>query len=801
MIEVISFDGTSLNDATYSAGLPGEGDAFGGNVSATVLDVVGGYQRYEGADVQGVEFTLEVNVLDPTKANVQALSQLFRKGHEAELKIEWDSVEMVRDAAVMSVHPMSGSVNVFVVVLYSADPRWHTPNAETETASLTATGQTVTVNNPGNAIEDRAIIRFTPTTNKAASAAQRFRRYVVAVNRSKRALLDWPIDITNYLSTGPSGGLDHATLTTTKSQTDARDVRVLVDGREVPRFLGEHANTAADSTRMTIWITVPWSAMQEAHLRTAITDSVPANGGEIEVEQDDVRTWPKSGYFLTADGEVIAYSGWVRQNDDGYSAFTGIRRAQWGTAAAASSAGDQLLRAEHKIEIVYGQTSNIDAPDARLDAKPMLDLASNTLSNLRHEWIDFYDDRPGYEGRPGQWRRVLEPRDTQAGFIWLPTSPTAVAGSLLFSYRWDDIATGLNNYNVVRRAIPVGTNGLDDQIEFTRAVEQSVALYLFGVAADGVEVTLDRFGGILSSGAYDSDYLGKLYEVGIYARSQVIASTPEIPGFHLNSVTGLSRNINAVNSAGSIQQPLVNEVDEPGWIDDILLLLSQGTPEVNVTTTLRPDDGSGAIDGSETVQNGSILGSEIGAAAAWLSIGFNLPMPWLPGTIYWIDASVGAGTHAATVWYAQPIEHGGVWPMHGFRVIGDGPIAETARGEDGDEGSVDAVGIDLDPDAVPSFSMSAELDCYEFNGTIVNETTEQEVRFKLYVTTADEIEVDIGNRTVRNLTTGEDGLLYGIFPGDDEAWLSLVPGDNALRVDEVGLAGMDVEVEYYGRWE
>lgn len=802
MIVVKSFDGTSLDSATYSAGLPGEGNAFGGSVAPVVLDVVGGYQRYEGADVLGKEFTLEVSVLDLTKARIQGLSEVFRKGLEGPLVIEWDGVEMVRDCAVLDVLPMTPSVNVFVVVLFAADPRWRTLETATETESLTATGQGMTVNNPGNAAEDRAVIRLTPTLNKAASAAELFRRYAIIVNRSKRALLDWPIDITNYDSTGgPSGGLDHAALTTTKSQADAKDVRVLVDGREVPRFLGEHANTDADSARMSIWISIPWSAAQTAHLRANITNVSPANGEELEVLTDEVRTWPKSGYLVTNDGEVIGYSGWTRSNDDGYSAFTGIRRGCWGTTAAASSADEILYRAEHKIEVIYGQTSNLVAPDTRLDVKPMLNLASNTLSNKRHEWIDFYSDL--YPLRPGQWVRRSEPRDTQFDFMFLPTAPTGVAASLAFAYHWEGQPIAKDQYNVVRRSIPVGTDGTDDQFAFTHTVEDTLAIEALGVSQDGREYRIDRIPGPTSAAAFASDPLEKYYELAIYARSRVLVSIPLVAGVDIN-VDGLFVTINLSNATGDQTQPIINSLDVPVLIEDIYVAVSQNAPQQDLIFVLYPDDGSGAPNTGVIIAAGIIDSTDLSNVEAWRPIDFvttALSSVWLPDTTMYLFAQMSAGTHGASVWMGWAAVYAGESPMRSFRVCGDGPIDPNARAEEGDLATVDGIAIDLDPNGIPSFALMAESDLYELNGTLVNETTEQELRFKIYATTNDTIEVDVGNRTVRNLDTGEEGLLYGIFPNDEAAWFSLAPGDNVLRYDETGLAGLDLEVEYYGRWE
>lgn len=808
MIIVKSFDGTSLEPPTYVAGLPGDEDAFRREVDPIILDVVGGFPRYEGSEQQAITFPVEIEVLDPTKANIDALMRLFRVGHEGEFYVEWDGEARIRDCAVVSVHPLRGSANVFVAQLVAADGRWRTPALLTESVSLTDSGTGLSVNNPGTAIEDRAVIRITPTVNKAAADAQRFRRYATIVNRSKRALLDHPVDITDYLSSGPSGGLGHAALVTaTKSQADGDDLRVLINGREAPRYLGEHANTDANSTRTTIWCTPIFSAARDAHLRAAITNVSPATGGELEVLSDEVRNWPRKGYLLNpTSGEVISYSGWTRRNASGYSAFTGVRRAQWGTTAASGSAGDQLFLAENKIELVYGHTSRT-APESRPDAKPMFDLASNTLSNRRHEWINFYDDT--YPARPGQWARAFEPRDTQAGYLWLPTG--SPASDMHWTYEWRSQPVSKGNYNVMRRSFPTGTAGAASQLGFTRTVDATLALHILGILTDGQELTLASLRGPLTSAAYASTWTNKAYELRLYARSQVVLSTPEVDDATLmdNALDNiLHGQINATNAlGGAIDQIVKNDADENMIIHAMQILVWQ--PDANRDTILArvfPDDGSGGIGSS------AFVSQNIAPAAAptWITVTPSTPFPLIAGgQVHVQPNNASHATISQTRWEYSPVFMNGAFPFYAVRFLGDGPYTDYARAEGGtadgtvapDDIVVDGLSVDLDTSGIPYFALAAESDCYELNGTLSNDTTEQAITFTLYVTTGDEIEIDVGARTVRNLTTGEDGLLFGIDATDEEAWISLVPGDNALVWTETGCAGVDIDVDYYGRWE
>lgn len=803
-IPIKSFDGFDLDDATYTAWFPGGEAAMSREANPIVLPVIGGFARDEGSDPKAITFSIGISIGGDLATGVDALKALFRAGASGELVADFGSQERTRDCRVIGAYPFAGAPNFFVVSLIAADPRWRAAAATVTAHSFTATAQTMTVTNAGNAVDDKPVIKLKPTTNKSAATAWKYRRYAAVANRVKRALTDWPIELTN-------GGIDHAALVTAvKSQADGDDVRVLLDGVEIPRYFGEHANNDPNSTLTKVWATPKFSAARDAHLLAAHSNVVPANGGELEVRRGEVRTWPKSGWLVNpTSNEVMSYTGWVEKNDSGNAAFTGIKRAQMGTTAASGSASDQLFRIEHKIEIIYGHTA-IAAPEARPDAKPILNLASSTLTNIRWEYIDWWDDT--YPTRPGQWARKYEGRDTQSGFMF--TNRGSPAANADFVYNYYNPPTDRDVANVIRRSFPVGTSGAAGQIVFNRVVDSTLLVQILGTLDDGGEHLLGTLQGALTSANFTSAFTQKCYELGLYARSAVVMSTPEMDGSPLAEQLGSNTyysTVNAVNAAGNLYGKFKNESGNDLKVYGAEVLAWQpSTPHTNIVVTAYADDGNGAASanvlGTVTIASGALT-----TTPQWLPVVFARPFLWPVNQTIHLNVQSGSGSSSNTLWAKQPMFHV-EYPMMAARFKAEQDQADYARAEGGggtgvyapaagDNATIDTMVVLFDASGVPDFMLSAEADCYWLNGTLVNQTTLQELTFGLFVTTNDEIEVDVGARTVTNLTNGETGLLYGVTPSEPESWFSIVPGANVIHIDETGLAGMDITFTSFGRWE
>jgi hypothetical protein len=214
-------------------------------------------------------------------------------------------------------------------------PEGRSTSQQSVTEQVTATGQSWDIVNDGNGPEQNPVFTLIPTTQKAAGDAYLYKREVVIANKVARTFANYALDVTN-------GGLDTAALVTaTKMQADVDDLRVLVDGVEVTRWIGENAATDANSATTTVWINLTLSPGIITGLLAAISAGTPSDGSDLEVTRGGTAGFPRTGAVLVGD-EVIEYDGITASNTNGRAAFLNIKRGRRNTTAASHSAGDAV---------------------------------------------------------------------------------------------------------------------------------------------------------------------------------------------------------------------------------------------------------------------------------------------------------------------------------------------------------------------------------------------------------------------------------------------------------------------------
>lgn len=438
-ITVESFNGHDLADANLQAYLDMADTPFSRRGENILVNPIGRFSRYARTQQQPRTIVLKVQVKgSPLNTYHRILEGWFEPGTQGTLVITEDGTSKALDCVVERFLRYDGSAATFLAVLVAPDPRLRSETQSTDTEAVTTTGQTWTVNNPGNTVESAPVITVTPTSLKAASASWRYKREVIVANRVDRVLSNWALEVTG-------GGWDHAAeVTAGRSLSSGDDVRVLVDGRETPRWSGGGSTSDWNDTATKIWSNITFSPGLTASLQDAITDVSPADGGDLDVEPGDTSGWPDAGAILLGS-EVILYTGKTDR------AFTGVTRGARNTTAAAASAGATLRWVEHRVQVMYGYTG-ASAPDARDDLKPMIDLDAS--DNEMHTWAAFSDDDE--PGRSMQWARsLLSTHDAQAGRILAAGGSPAT--SMAFEYQDGGAQAGKPNYNRWSRPFPTGT--------------------------------------------------------------------------------------------------------------------------------------------------------------------------------------------------------------------------------------------------------------------------------------------------------------------------------------------------------
>ncbi len=229
---------------------------------------------------------------------------------------------------------------------------------------------------------------------------------------------------------------DNAVIYVSKMKANGDDLRVIVDGVEVDRWLSG-INTSATK----IWINQISQRGISLRLNTAIASSGDVT--TLTVIGERAGYFPPRYYFSVIDRLASLPSTFLfaigteifvgsDANPLTYS-FNVTRRATRNSTMAAHAVGDTINWIEHDIYLVYGNP-NADAPDTDDTRKPILNLSSSTNTS----WV--YDEFAALSGpRSGSWQRSGERSgvklsETYGGSHGAQADPATEAGLALKAY-------------------------------------------------------------------------------------------------------------------------------------------------------------------------------------------------------------------------------------------------------------------------------------------------------------------------------------------------------------------------------
>ena len=419
-IAVAEFDGNDISSATYFAYFDAGDNPLSRSVRPVETAPIGRYPRPQRFAQQAKPIVVHVDLLSPSTENMEALQAYFPIGRRAPLVVTYGAVRRIFDVRVIKHIPYDGNLAAASFVLQAADPRAR--SELTQLATLTQTSKAtdvVSVTNDGNDHDDSLRIFQSPYTIKPVATAQRYKREIILANRADASLDHYAIDLTD-------GGWDHAAeVSAGRSIASGDDVRVLIDGREVPRYAGDTNPNDWNDTATKIWINADYGPHVSATLALATTAATPLNGGELEVDTGDLADWPRTG-FLMVGSECISYHGITRANENGVPALLNVVRGARNTTRAVHALNATLSVVEHRIQLVYGWTG-AGAPADATAFEPMINL--NTSTNSSHVWPAFSDD--SNPQRSMQWTPQQTVRDLQYDKI------IAAAGSPDTALDWE----------------------------------------------------------------------------------------------------------------------------------------------------------------------------------------------------------------------------------------------------------------------------------------------------------------------------------------------------------------------------
>lgn len=445
--KLISYDGVSLQESggLYRAGVPNDSPLWGGAPWEQPLAAVSGGRPVALAPrpaQSGLAFAITVELQSITGTTVNAFLALFDPSKGARwLLIQDDTgTQWQLSCAVLRPPAPESGAQAWDVMLQAADGRWQATSEAAQSQGLSGTSATVSRSVGGN-LPAPLIVEATPTAVKGQANDFIYREQVVAANRLPHALHEYPLLV----------GLNAQTeITATRMlpvvSGEINDLRVLVDGQETDRWLG---NTGFP-TALLVWWLLDLAPGRGALVTSSATAGSPANGGSLTTRDlYGFRDLPASGVALW-DNEAISWSSISADS----RTLQEITRAVRGTTAASHAAGtiggaNNLWWVEHQVDFIWGY-SGAPVPTPNPQRKPLLDLNGST--NQLWTWSAFAD---ASGGRPPQFTtdkqltnaKVVAMRGAASATDTLPSGNGADANGVITgaATRWqavdDPVAT------------------------------------------------------------------------------------------------------------------------------------------------------------------------------------------------------------------------------------------------------------------------------------------------------------------------------------------------------------------------
>lgn len=465
-LSIVSFNGTSLNDASFAAYFPRpsvmagpEGDA--GFVERSYFSPVYTYKRRKPRVLP-----IHIKMLGTVASNVDTLKVLFNPYANDEYKLlVADLNDSSKQYYVMgtpiSIPDVDGQE--MVVNLWVADPVWKTETETSVTWTVTVTGdqESITV---GGSFYSEPTFEITPTAAKSGGKA--YRIFCPVYNPSTTiTYTDYPLDIVNNALDTAALVADttrHVTINDGDGITDA-DATITYDG-EVGTFptsglayLGTEqiTYTGKSATQLTGCTRGVNGTSAAAHLDDVViyASKMEADGGDIQVLVDGIavnywlqdinnattQIWINAdlsaGYTMT-NGVLIADSGAITTitlenstaNIDAINAlpsngrlmidselfsytgknvttrqFTGVTREAFNTTAAEHTVGDYVRWIEHEIYIYHG-AHDLPAFVVNDNYKPPIELDSTNAAWTWDATFAKTNVSKGWKTGAGWWR-------------------------------------------------------------------------------------------------------------------------------------------------------------------------------------------------------------------------------------------------------------------------------------------------------------------------------------------------------------------------------------------------------------
>lgn len=396
MYKIVSFNGISINDGVnYSAEFNGPSFLGSTDASPTYIKQTNADSVASGVYTVGqksISITIGVVASIGRGTLVNQLRYNLQRGGYGKLVVTFldDNTNYYVNASITSLQPTSIYDGYYIVTMTTGDTDWRAVTASTDTWSIALGNEaTKTITIDGTDVT-RLIMSITPTSNPAVGYL--YQNYYNVINIPSKSFANIPICIT--LDTN---ALIHAS-PTSKMQSLCQDLRILVDGNYVNRWI-----TGADTATTKIWFNMSLAAggtmtlLTEVPLTGSVTQLVFKNTAANLAAYSAIQN---TGYMYHG-GECFSYSGKTK-NASGYIYLNNVVRAYLGTTQIKHVTNSSFNFIQHTVAMVYGNNA-VDDPSTGDDDYDNLKPVFNLTTSVNGAWS--YDATTPYyaPGRPGSW--------------------------------------------------------------------------------------------------------------------------------------------------------------------------------------------------------------------------------------------------------------------------------------------------------------------------------------------------------------------------------------------------------------
>lgn len=388
ILKPLSFNGTSLQSASYSTTFPRAQAEAQATANLGYVKRAGAYPMFAGKDFQPHTLNIEITCLGDFMAQLEDINQLFDVQDETpRVFICTDTQDSDKQYYVYATtkQVLGGHDGPeMVVTLALDDPIWQSVVQNSQTFSITSATDSTSVTAGGNA-DSYPLFEITPTSNPSTDFI--YSTYIQVLPQSANPWNNRPLCLTGATDTT----FDTAALVAAgKMQADGDDLRVFRNGVGVNFWV-----SGINTTDTKVWITENMPEARNMVLKSAIgaTDTVT----EIEVNYTEagktaIDAMPNTGLLIldtsigSTDTEEFVYTS--KTVTDTTLSFTIGTRAYRNTTALDHAAGSNVRHLPAGYRIDYGAAA-ATAPVLGSRYKPIIDLS--TSNNASFVYSQFYE--------------------------------------------------------------------------------------------------------------------------------------------------------------------------------------------------------------------------------------------------------------------------------------------------------------------------------------------------------------------------------------------------------------------------